>query len=179
MATDPFSVDRVGEGKRRFGLPARYTMSSVLWPKFLAPPSASRNCVRPYFARNCVRPHFGWIAIIVLVGVCVPHAASSAAGPALLPPAAQAGKPGESARVGTVGLVREIKERGLTSGNWTGVVGSLFNFDSEKDVIRVLYEVTVFFADGSQGEVMLDRDPGFKVGQRVRVTGTRIEALDP
>ncbi|RPI46617.1 MAG: hypothetical protein EHM59_06985 [Betaproteobacteria bacterium] len=74
-------------------------------------------------------------------------------------------------------LVRPRKERGLTSENWTGVVGSLFTFDSEKDVTRVLYEVTVFFTDGTQAELIVDRDPGVEPGQRVRVTGNRIEAL--
>jgi hypothetical protein len=116
---------------------------------------------------------------VVLLWLCIPHPARAADGPVLLAPAVQAAKPGEVSRIGTVALVREVKERGLTSGNWTGVVGSLFTFDSDKDVVRVRYEVTVFFADGSQSDVTVDHDPGLRAGQRVRVTGARVEALEP
>jgi hypothetical protein len=115
----------------------------------------------------------------MLLAIALPPHVHGGDAPVLLPPSTQAGKPGEVSRAGTVALVREIKERGLTAQNWTGVVGSLFTFDAEKDVTRILYEVTIFFADGSQGEVVMDRDPGLRAGQRVRVTGTRIEALEP
>lgn len=66
----------------------------------------------------------------------------------------------------------------MTSENWLGVVGSLFSYDSEKDVVRVRYEVTVFYPGGDQSEVIVDRHPGVQAGQKVRVTGNRIEALD-
>lgn len=97
------------------------------------------------------------------------------------PPAAATAKPetpSGTPRIGTVTLVRELKERGLTTQNWLGVVGSIFNNDTEKDVIRTRYEVTVLFRDGTQNEMLLDRNPGVTAGQRVRVTGDRIEALD-
>lgn len=81
-------------------------------------------------------------------------------------------------KTGTVALVREIKERGLTTENWTGVVGSIFTNDTEKDVIRTRYEVTIFYKDGTQGVVMLDQNPNLRAGQAVRVTGRRIEPLD-
>jgi len=91
---------------------------------------------------------------------------------------AAASSPSEPSRLGTVALVRPVKQRGLTSENWTGVIGSLFTFDTEKDVTHVVYEVTIFFTDGTQGDMVVDKDPGVEPGQRVRVTGNRIEALD-
>ena len=95
-------------------------------------------------------------------------------------PKAAAEPPAETAvpKVGTVGLVREIKERGLTTDNWAGVVGSIFTNDTEKDVIRTQYEVTIFYKDGTQGVVMLDQNPNLRAGQAVRVTGRKIEPAD-
>jgi hypothetical protein len=81
-------------------------------------------------------------------------------------------------RVGTVGLVRELKDRGMTADNWAGVIGSVFTNDTEKDVIRVRYEVTIFFKDGTQGVVVVNQRPGVQAGQRVRVTGSDIEPLE-
>lgn len=89
---------------------------------------------------------------------------------------AQASQP-ELSRTGTVGLVRELKDRGMTSSNWTGVIGSLFSNDTEQDVIRVRYEVTIFYKDGTQGIVVVDQRPAVQTGQRVRVTGNRIDPL--
>jgi hypothetical protein len=80
--------------------------------------------------------------------------------------------------VGTVGLIRELKERGMTTQNWTGVIGSVFSNDTEKDVIAVRYEVTIFYRDGTQGVVVLDQAPSVQTGQRVRVTGNKIESLE-
>jgi len=130
-----------------------------------------------------VRPISIQALALVVVSACsqpAPNSADSATNASQPPrpggPGA-ASRPAEPSRLGTVALVRPRKERGLTSENWTGVVGSLFTFDSEKDVTRVLYEVTVFFTDGTQAELIVDRDPGVEPGQRVRVTGNRIEAL--
>jgi hypothetical protein len=81
-------------------------------------------------------------------------------------------------KVGTVGLVRELKDRGMTADNWAGVIGSVFTNDTEKDVIRVRYEVTIFFKDGTQGVVVVNQRPGVQPGQRVRVTGGEIEPLE-
>ena len=85
----------------------------------------------------------------------------------------------EPARIGTVGLVRELKDRGMSTQNWAGVIGSIFTNETESDVIRVRYEVTVFFRDGTQGVVIVDQRPAVRSGQRVRVTGDRIEPLEP
>jgi hypothetical protein len=87
-------------------------------------------------------------------------------------------KAAEPSRIGTVGLIRELKDRGMTSENWTGVIGSVFTNDTEKDVIRVRYEVTVFFKDGTQGVVIVNQRPTAQTGQRVRITGDQIESLE-
>jgi hypothetical protein len=84
----------------------------------------------------------------------------------------------EPSRIGTVGLVREIKDRGMTIQNLPGIIESIFTNEADKDVIRVRYEVTVFYKDGGQGVVILDQRPALQSGQRVRVTGDRIEPLD-
>lgn len=94
------------------------------------------------------------------------------------PAAAASAEPAETPRIGTVGLVRELKDRGMTTQNWAGVIGSIFTNETEKDVIRVRYEVTIFYKDGGQGVVILDQRPALQSGQRVRVTGDRIEPLD-
>ena len=104
--------------------------------------------------------------------------------PASPPPADDAAAPKQAApstensRIGTVGLIRELKERGMSSSNWTGVIGSIFSNDTEQDVIRVRYEVTIFYKDGTQGVVVVDQRPVAQTGQRVRVTGDRIEPLE-
>ena len=77
-----------------------------------------------------------------------------------------------------MGLIRELKDRGMTTQNWAGIIGSIFTNETEKDVIRVRYEVTVFYKDGTQGVVIVDQRPSVQTGQRVRVTGDQIELLD-
>jgi hypothetical protein len=91
----------------------------------------------------------------------------------------QAKKPAtQASKIGTVGLIRELKDRGMTTQNWAGIIGSIFTNETEKDVIRVRYEVTIFYKDGTQGVVIVDDRPGVQTGQRVRVTGDRIESLE-
>lgn len=95
-------------------------------------------------------------------------------------PAGQASKPKAAGtpKLGTIGLIRELKDRGMTTENWAGVIGSVFTNDTEKDVIRVRYEVTIFYKDGTQGILILDQRPEVQTGQRVRVTGDQIEPLE-
>ena len=83
-------------------------------------------------------------------------------------------------KIGVVGLVQEQRQRALNSDNWkTAIAGVIRN--SEKDhnanVVSLRYEVTVFYEAGEQGTVVVDEDPGLRPGQRVRVTGNRIEVL--
>jgi hypothetical protein len=123
-------------------------------------------------------------AMAVLLSACAPPPLKTP--PPETPVPAQASPARQSSnspaanpsRVGTVGLIRELKDRGMTSQNWAGVIGSVFTNDTEKDVIRVRYEVTIFYKDGSQGVLVLDQRPGVQVGQRVRVTGSEIEPLE-
>ena len=89
------------------------------------------------------------------------------------PPPAPVGPP----KLGVVGLVTETKERGITQENWKGVVGSVFSNDTDSTVIGVIWEVTVFYDDGTTGVVKVDKDPSVRNGQRVRVTGNQIEPV--
>ncbi len=84
----------------------------------------------------------------------------------------------QPSKVGTVGLIRELKDRGMTTQNWAGIIGSIFTNEAESDVIRVRYEVTVFYKDGTQGVLIVDQRPGVQTGERVRVTGNQIDSLD-
>ena len=57
------------------------------------------------------------------------------------------------------------------------MIGSLFNYDTEGNVISVRYEVTVLYDDSTSGVVVVPEVPDLKPGQRVRVTGNQIEPL--
>jgi hypothetical protein len=115
----------------------------------------------------------------LLIAACnQPPPKRGAAESAATTAAPQAAKPAQPSRIGTVGLVRELKDRGMSAQNWPGVIASIFTNETEKDVIRVRYEVTVFYKDGTQGVVIVDERPGVQTGQRVRVTGDQIELLD-
>lgn len=118
------------------------------------------------------------LLVAILFAGCSQPPQKPASPPADAAASKQAAPPTETSRIGTVGLVRELKERGMSSSNWTGVVGSLFSNDTEQDVIRVRYEVTIFYKDGTQGVVLVDQRPAAQTGQRVRVTGDRIEPLE-
>lgn len=92
----------------------------------------------------------------------------------VVPPPEEAAVP----KLGVVGLITEVKERGMTGDNWTGVIGDLFKKDGgDRSVISTRYEVTVFYDDSTTGVVVVDQKPTYVAGQRVRVTGSRIEVL--
>ena len=76
-----------------------------------------------------------------------------------------------------VGLITEVKERGITQGNLGEYFGKLFSTDSDHNVLKVQYEVTVFYDDGTSGTVTVDQRPEFQPGQKVRVQGTKIEPI--
>lgn len=80
-------------------------------------------------------------------------------------------------KVGVVGLVSELKERELTQDNWRGYFGKLVSTDSDHNVARIQYEVTVFYDDGTTGTVTVDEKPAVEAGQKVRVTGSKIEPI--
>lgn len=108
-----------------------------------------------------------------LLALCAALAVAACANDAPRPPAETPG----IARSGTVGYVSEVKDRGMTGDNWTDVVSGLFKNEYDRDVIRVRYEVTVLYDDHTQGTVQLTEKPDFAPGQRVRVTGSKIEPL--
>jgi hypothetical protein len=83
--------------------------------------------------------------------------------------------PDPTPRNGVVGLVSEVKTRGVDQTNWKGAIEGLFSLDSEKGVLSTVYEVTVFYDDGSTGVVTLPQRPALTPGQKIRVTGNKIE----
>jgi hypothetical protein len=79
-------------------------------------------------------------------------------------------------RVGTVGHIAEVKTRGMTTSNWLGSIKEIyFNEDAGAAVAQITWEVTVLYEDHTQGTVTLPQRPDLRVGQRVRVTGSKIE----
>ena len=116
-----------------------------------------------------------WFPIRTLAAIAAAALAVACAQspPKPAPPPAPAGPP----KLGVVGLVTETKERGITQENWKGVVGSVFSNDTDSTVIGVIWEVTVFYDDGTTGVVKVDKDPSVRNGQRVRVTGNQIEPV--
>jgi len=83
-------------------------------------------------------------------------------------------------RIGVVGLIQEQRKRELTSDNWQkAIVGVIRNSETDQhaNVSQLRYEVTVFFDAGQQETIVVDEKPDLRPGQRVRVTGNKIEAL--
>jgi hypothetical protein len=93
------------------------------------------------------------------------------------PPPKPAPPPAGPPRVGVVGLVSEVKHRGLNQENVRGYFGKLFSTDSDHNITSVQYEVTVLYDDGTTGTVTVEQNPMLQPGQKVRVTGNQIEPL--
>ena len=100
-------------------------------------------------------------------------AACSQPAPKPAPPPAPAGPP----KLGVVALVSEVKEYGMTKENWQDSIRYLFSNEKDKNVSSVRYEVTVLYDDGTNGVVKVEEKPDLLVGQRVRVTGNKIELV--
>ena len=113
--------------------------------------------------RRSLRRASAAIAIAVFAAAC------SQPAPKPEPPA---GPP----KFGVVGHVSEVKERGMTQGNWKDAVSTVFSNDP-KNVANVRYEVTVFYDDGTTGSVVVDQKPTVQPGQKVRITGNQIEPV--
>lgn len=91
-------------------------------------------------------------------------------------PAKPKPEPPAITRVGTVGHIAEVKTRGMTASNWLGSIKEIyFNEDTGRSVAETVWEVTVFYEDHTQGNVTLPERPDLRIGQRVRVTGNKIE----
>ena len=91
-------------------------------------------------------------------------------------PAPKPEPPAPTPKLGVVGHVSEVKERGMTQGNWWDAVSTVFSNDP-KNVSSVRYEVTVFYDDGTTGKVTVDQKPAVQPGQKVRITGNQIEPV--
>jgi hypothetical protein len=90
--------------------------------------------------------------------------------------------PSAISKIGVVGLVQQRRERAINEKNWKdAIVGIIRNEEQDKhaNVSRVVYEVTVFYDAGEQEVIHLDQDPQLRPGQRVRVTGKKIDVLPP
>lgn len=92
------------------------------------------------------------------------------------PPKPKAEPPAIS-RTGTVGHIAEVKTRGMAQHNWFGLLSDLYKGEAGNEVKEVTWEVTVFYEDHTQGTVTLPDRPDLRIGQKVRVTGSKIEAL--
>lgn len=78
-------------------------------------------------------------------------------------------------RTGTVGHIAEVKTRGMAQHNWLGLLTDLYKGESGNEVKETSWEVTVFYDDHTHGVVPVPDKPDLRVGQKVRVTGTKIE----
>src|SRR5262245_11419005 len=107
------------------------------------------------------------IAVVLLSAACSQPPAKPT------PPPAPTGP----ARIGVVGHIGEVKERGITQDNVRSYLGKLFSTDSDHNVLKVQYEVTVLYSDGTSATVIVDERPEYEPGQRVRVQGTKIEPI--
>ena len=109
--------------------------------------------------------------IVALLFAAVAACTQPAPKPA--PPPAPAGPP----KLGVVALVSEVKEYGMTKENWQDSIRYLFSNEKDKNLSSVRYEVTVLYDDGTNGVVKLEEKPDLLTGQRVRVTGNKIELV--
>jgi hypothetical protein len=79
----------------------------------------------------------------------------------------------EPPRNGVVGLVNEIKYREPAGNEVVGTLNEILG--AKKEPTTSQWEVTVFYDDGTTGTVKLPTRPAVRPGQKVRVTGDRIE----
>jgi len=93
------------------------------------------------------------------------------------PPKPPPAPPPSTPKLGVVALIGEVKHRGITEDNWRGYFGKLFSIDTDGNVTKIQYEVTVLYDDGTTGTVLVDQKPSLQAGQKVRVTGNLIEPI--
>jgi hypothetical protein len=113
------------------------------------------------------------LAIVVMIGLVLGACAET-------PPPTPAEPPAAVPRIGVVGLIQQHRERGINKDNWKdALVGIIRNDrqDTGVNVVAVRWEVTVFYDAGQQEVVVVDEKPDIRPGQRVRVTGNKIEPL--
>jgi hypothetical protein len=100
--------------------------------------------------------------------------AAALAGCAQNPPKPEPEPPAVT-RIGTVGHVAEVRSRGVNHTNLWGSLTDLYRNEAGKNVLSTAWEVTVFYEDHTQGTISLPQRPDLRPGQRVRVTGNKIE----
>lgn len=84
--------------------------------------------------------------------------------------------PDPEPRNGVVGLISETKNRDISDKtSLMGAINSILSGDADKAVASNYWEVTVFYDDGTTGTVMVEKRPSLQPGQKVRVTGNKIE----
>ncbi len=84
--------------------------------------------------------------------------------------------PDPEPRNGVVALVSETKIRDINNrDSLMGAINSIMTGDTEKAVASNFWEVTVFYDDGTTGVVTVEKRPQVQAGQKVRVTGNKIE----
>lgn len=87
-----------------------------------------------------------------------------------------AAEPDPEPRNGIVALVSETKVRDIKNrDDFMGALSSIWSGDTDKAVVSNYWEVTVFYDDGTTGIVTVDRRPQLQPGQKIRVTGNKIE----
>ena len=88
--------------------------------------------------------------------------------------------PAPPPRVGVVGLVQESRVRAINEQNFVRAITGILRGnpeDSNANVAKTSWEVTIFFETGQQEMIVLDYDPLLRPGQKVRVTGKKIEVI--
>jgi hypothetical protein len=84
--------------------------------------------------------------------------------------------PDPAPRNGVVALVSETKIREISNrDSFMGAVDSILSGNTDKAVASNFWEVTVFYDDGTTGVVTVDKRPQVQAGQKVRVSGNKIE----
>lgn len=114
----------------------------------------------------------------------LPHRAAALVAVALLAaacnqPAVKPDPPAPPAKTGVVALIQEVKHRGVNQDNWRGYFSKFFSNETDSNITQVQYEVTVMYDDTTTGTVLVDQKPAVRPGQKVRVTGTKIEPVQP
>jgi hypothetical protein len=92
-------------------------------------------------------------------------------------PPAKPEPPSAPPKLGIVALVQEVKHRGITQDNWRGYFGKFFSNETDSSISQRQYEITVAYDDGTTGTVTVDEKPPVRPGEKVRVTGNKVEPV--
>jgi hypothetical protein len=77
---------------------------------------------------------------------------------------------------GVVALISETRVRDISNrDSLMGALNSIMSGDTDKAVASNYWEVTVFYDDNTTSTVIVEKRPPLQPGQKVRVTGNKIE----